>query len=53
MRGWVGQEEGKEIQSVWRTYVLQVDKKIEEALKRAVKNSLLDIQKVVGDEDNN
>jgi len=39
-----------EIQKVWFRFVSKVDEQIEEALKRAVKISLLELQKVIGDD---
>jgi dynein heavy chain len=39
-----------EIQKVWFRYVQNIDAKIEESFKKAVKNSLLDLQRVVGDD---
>lgn len=41
-----------EIQQVWFSYVQQIDSRIEEALKKAVKISLIDLYNVVGDEKN-
>lgn len=45
-------QNGPEIQKVWFTYVSMIDGKIEEALKKAVKNSLLELYRVVGDDKN-
>ena len=41
-----------DIQIVWFSYVRQIDSRIEEALKKAVKISLIDLYNVVGDEKN-
>ena len=41
-----------EIQQVWFSYVRQIDNRIEEALKKAVKISLIDLYNVVGEEKN-
>ena len=41
-----------DIQQVWFSYVKQIDNKIEESLKKAVKISLIDLYNVVGDEKN-
>lgn len=35
---------------MWFRYVQNIDNKIEDSFKKAVKNSLLDLQKVVGDD---
>lgn len=43
--------QGPEIQKQWFEYVDKRDQKIEDALKKAVKNSLLELHKIVGDDD--
>ena len=43
---------GPDIQTVWFKYVVQkIDMEIEEALKKCVKMSLLEVLKVVGDDE--
>jgi hypothetical protein len=36
---------------VWFNYLKQIDHKIEEALKKSVKNSLMELYRVIGDPD--
>lgn len=43
----------RETQLVWFNFVKEVDHRIEEALKKAVKNSLIELYKVVGDSEKN
>jgi dynein heavy chain len=43
-------QNGAEIQKIWFKYVQKRDEKIEEALKKAVKNSLSDLSKIMGDD---
>lgn len=45
-------QNGQDIQKVWFIYVVMIDSKIEESLKKAVKNSLLELYRVVGDDKN-
>jgi dynein heavy chain len=41
----------RETQLVWFNYLKQIDHKIEEALKKSVKNSLMELYRVIGDPD--
>lgn len=41
----------RDTQLVWFSYVKMIDSKIEEALKKAVKNSLVELYRVIGDQD--
>lgn len=41
----------RETQLVWFGYLKQIDHKIEEALKKSVKNSLMELYRVIGDPD--
>lgn len=41
----------KETQLHWFNYVKEIDKKIEDALKKAIKNSLIEFYMVIGDPD--
>jgi hypothetical protein len=39
----------KETQLYWFNYVKEIDRKIEEALKKGIKNSLVEFYVVIGD----
>ena len=43
----------RETQLVWFSFVKEIDARIEEALKKAVKNSLIELYKVIGDSEKN
>ena len=43
----------RDTQLVWFSYVKEVDSRIEDALKKAVKNSLIELYKVIGDPEKN